>query len=59
MDFEYHLVVGEAENMSQLRVQTCSKSYSLSTLIIILMPFTNYVIKENTCVALEKHSREW
>ena len=49
---------GEAEYMRQMRVQNCTKSYSFTTLIIFVIAFTNYVIKENTCITFEKSVRE-
>ena len=36
VDFEYHLVVDEAEYMRQMRVQTCTKSYSFTPFIRIV-----------------------
>ena len=50
--------VDEAENMRQMRVQNCTKSYSFTPFIIIEMAFANYVIKENTCITFEKSKRQ-
>ena len=49
MDFEYHLVVDEAEYVEAEGATNCTKSYSIYALYVIHdSRTTNYVVKENT-----------